>query len=453
MSDTTAEPEILIVEDDTDLRKLLVEEISEYGFVIAEADSLQAAVTSIESIRPLLIVSDLRLPDGNGLQLLEASQRLSPAPAFIAITAFGTVSQAVDALKRGADDFLTKPLDFEHLHLTVSRVIEHQRLRREVAYYRQFVGQDDFHGMIGRSHAMQALFQQIRMVAMAEGPVLITGESGTGKELVARAIHQESKRSGREFVAINCGGLPANLLESELFGHVAGAFTGAKNRTGLFASADKGTLLLDEIGEMPLDMQSALLRLLEGGWVRPVGSNQEQAMDVRVIAATNRDLAEDVAAKRFREDLFYRLETFTLEVPPLRQREGDIERLVAHLIHHFSQRLQRPVVTIQPEALAVLCHYEFPGNVRELTNIIERAVTFCQGTSIGTEELSPRIAKANPLAGGWMPTAGAGALLPLHTVEKAYVQHVVNAVGGNKRQAAQVLGIARRTLYRWLDED
>lgn len=446
------EAEILIVEDDTDLRQLLAEEIGEYGFAIAQADCLQAALTNIEANRPLLIVCDLRLPDGNGLQLLEASQQIVPTPAFITITAFGTVSQAVDALKRGADDFLTKPLDLEHLHLTISRVIENQRLRQEVAYYRKFVGEDYFHGMIGRSPAMHTLFQQIRMIAKAEGPVLVTGESGTGKELVARAIHNESERSNRDFIAVNCGALPANLLESELFGHVAGAFTGAKKRTGLFASANKGTLLLDEIGEMPLDMQSSLLRLLEGGRVRPVGSNQEQAMDVRIIAATNRNLAEDVAAKRFREDLFYRLETFTLEVPPLRQREGDIERLIAHLVSRFSERLQRPIEGIKPEALTMLCHYPYPGNVRELTNIIERAVTFCSDTMIGPNELSPRIRKSSIVEGSWMPSVDGGALLPLHMIEKAYVQHVVDATGGNKRQAAQILGIARRTLYRWLDE-
>lgn len=448
-----AEAEVLIVEDDPDLRQLLIEEVDELGFRTAAADSLQMAQMSLEAMRPLLILSDLRLPDGSGLQLLQASKQLSPTPAFIVITAFGTVGQAVDALKRGADDFLTKPLDFEHLRLTVARVIDNQKLRKEVAYYRQFVGQDEFHGMIGRSRAMQTLFTQIRMVAGAEGPVLITGESGTGKELVARAIHQQSNRSGREFVAVNCGALPANLLESELFGHVAGAFTGAKQRTGLFASANRGTLLLDEIGEMPLDMQSSLLRLLEDGKVRPVGSNQEQEMDVRILAATNRNLAEDVAQKRFREDLFYRLETFTLEVPPLRQREGDIERLVAHLLSHFSQRLQRPIEGIDPAALSMLCRYEFPGNVRELSNVIERAVTFCRGNTIGPEELVPRITKSSPLNDAWLPSSDTGNLLPLQEVEKAYVQHVLHAVGGNKRQAAQILGIARRTLYRWLDEE
>lgn len=453
MNKETTEAEILVVEDDADLRQMLAEEVREMGFIVEEAENRQAASAALTRLRPLLVISDLRLPDGNGLQLLEASREFSPPPSFIIITAFGTVSQAVDALKRGADDFLTKPIDFEHLRLAVSRVVENTRLRQEVAYYRQFISNDSFHGMIGRSPIMQMLFEQIRMVAMAEGPVLITGESGTGKELVARAIHNESSRRDREFVAVNCGGLPANLLESELFGHVAGAFTGAKSRTGLFASANKGTLLLDEIGEMPLDMQSALLRLLEGGRVRPVGSNQEQTMDVRIIAATNRNLAEEVAARRFREDLFYRLETFTLEVPPLRKREGDIERLVTHLLNHFSQRLQRQVKAIEPEALAMLCHYDFPGNVRELTNTMERAVTFCRGDTIGVSELSPRIVDANPLAAQWMPSVEGGALLPLQQIEKAYVEYVVRSLGGNKRQAAQVLGIARRTLYRWLEEE
>lgn len=446
--------DVVLVEDDPDLRQLLLEELWDCDLTAVGADCVEAAGVMIEKHRPALVVSDLRLPDGLGTELLQNCRQLSPPPAFIMITAFGTVDQAVDALKLGAYDFLTKPLDLEHLRLAVTRALETQRLRNEVAYYRQFVEDTHFHGMVGQSHVMRRLFSQINQLAQTEGPVLITGESGTGKELVARAIHQESARRECPFVAINCGGLPASLLESELFGHVSGAFTGAKKRTGLFTSADSGTLLLDEIGEMPLEMQASLLRTLEDGRVRPVGSDREQLLDVRIIAATNRDLSLAVQEGKFREDLYYRLETFSLEVPALRHREGDIERLVAHLIGHLNHRLDRQVEGITPEALQLVTQYSFPGNVRELTNIIERAVTFCQESLIAPQDLPERVQQSKaPATLPWQPDQDGGALPSLDAVEKAYVRHVMESVKGNKSQAAEILGIGRRTLYRWLGDE
>lgn len=453
--------DILVLEDDVSLRELLLEELRDAGHHCHGVADLNAARQWLDQGWPQLVLSDLRLPDGSGLEILQQVKQLPGPPACILITAFGTINQAVDALKQGADDFLTKPLDLEHLRLSVQRTLQTQQLRREVEWYREWVDNGDFHGMIGRCARMRRLFAQIKQVAHADGPVLITGESGVGKELVARALHAESARAGRPFVAVNCGGIPTALLESELFGHVAGAFTGAnKGRTGLFAAADGGTLLLDEIGELPLEMQSALLRILQDGCVRPVGSNQEQTLDVRILAATNRELTREVTEGGFREDLYYRLETFTLEIPPLRQRGDDLELLTAHLIGHYGKRIQRRVNAIRPAALSCLRQYSFPGNVRELANIIERAVTFCEDTCIDLEHLPDRVRQAPPLPtaqGGqpaWAPFASSATeLVPLAEVERSYVQHVLQQVDGNKRQAADILGIGRRTLYRWLDKE
>ncbi|MGD8175840.1 sigma-54-dependent transcriptional regulator [Marinimicrobium sp. ARAG 43.8] len=451
--------DILVIEDDPDLRQLLLDELTDADHRCAGKGDLSSARQWLAEEAPQLVISDLHLPDGNGLDLLEELHRLPVRPAFIAITAFGTIDQAVDALKRGADDFLTKPLDLDHFSLSVTRTLQRQQLEQELGYYRRLLDQGEFHGMIGRSPAMRQLFTQIRQVAQADGPVLVTGESGVGKELVARAIHRESDRRNGPFIALNCGGIAANLLESELFGHAAGAFTGAtKARRGLFAAADGGTLMLDEIGEMPMEMQSSLLRILQDGKVRPVGSNAEQSLDVRIIAATHRELPDEVAEGRFREDLFYRLETFALDVPPLRQRGDDIERLIAHLIHQFNGRRQQPVDGLSTEALNLLKRYPFPGNVRELGNIVERAVTFCTGRLIGPEHLPDRVHQlpvSPPAASGnrWQPPTEDDTLVSLEAVERSYIQYVLNQVEGNKKQAADILNIGRRTLYRWLETD
>jgi DNA-binding NtrC family response regulator len=457
MTDTPAD--ILVVEDDPDLRELLLDELGDAGHACTGRGDLTSAQAFMREQMPKLVISDLHLPDGNGLTLLETLRPLPVKPSFIAITAFGTIDQAVDALKRGADDFLTKPLDLDHLRLSVARTLQRQQLEQELSYYRRLLDQGEFHGMIGASPSMRQLFTQIRQLARADGPVLIAGESGVGKELVARAIHLESERRDGPFVAINCGGIAANLLESELFGHAAGAFTGAtKARRGLFAAAHGGTLMLDEIGEMPLEMQSSLLRTLQDGRVRPVGSNTEQELDVRIIAATNRELPEEVSEGRFREDLYYRLETFAIDVPPLRQRGDDLERLIAHQINQLNQRRQQPVDGLTSEALELLRNYSFPGNVRELANIMERAVTFCTESHIGPEHLPPRVRDtapaAKPVSGDeWVPPTADGELVPLESIERSYIHYVLDQLDGNKRRAAEVLHIGRRTLYRWLESD
>lgn len=449
---------ILLVEDDGSLRALLEEELRDAGFGVLAVANAEAGWPHIAAGEVALVISDLRLPGVDGLTLLRQVRQMPAAPGFVMITAFGTVDQAVTALKEGADEFLVKPVDLDHLLLCVRRVSEARGLREEVVRFRKLLGGGDFHGMIGRSPAMQLLYGQIQKIARAGGPVLITGESGVGKELVARALHQESDRAKGPLVPINCAGLPADLLESELFGHTSGAFTGAQRaRQGLLAEAHGGTLLLDEIGELPLGMQAKLLRALQDRRIRPVGANHERAIDVRVVAATNRDLQGEVASGGFREDLFYRLNTFALQVPPLRERGEDLALLAANFIGRFSARLGHEIIGLNNEALGLLESYPFPGNVRELANVIERAVTFCSDREIAPAHLPEQVRQSAVV--DRIPAIpdtvfrSAEALPALHEIERRYIRHVLEHVNGNKRRAADILGIGRRTLYRHLDQE
>ncbi len=453
---------ILLVEDDSGLRELLQEELEAEGYQVSACADAEQGAQLLAEMQPDLLVSDLRLPGADGLTLLQPSRQLSRPPAVLIITAFGSVQQAVQALKAGADDFLTKPLEMDHFLLTVSRLLENRRLRTEVQRYRSMLAVEQFNGIVGQSPAMQQLFHQIRQIAPADGPVLIQGESGTGKELVARALHDLSARKDKPYLTVNCGGIPGELMESEFFGHAAGAFTGARQqRAGLFQQANGGSLLLDELGEMPLALQAKLLRALQDGRVRPVGSDHEIQVDVRVIAATNRNLSDAVAAGEFREDLFYRLETFTLQVPPLRARGDDIQRLAELFLTRFNTRRQRRIRGFTDEALALLHSYNYPGNVRELENAVERAATFCSGPYIDTADLPQRIRDNSGEQETSSPSQGPAFNLPLNqdpsglpdleSVQRQYIHQVLKATGGNKRKAAEILGITRRTLYRWLE--
>ena len=447
---------VLVVEDDSGHRELLQEELAEAGYSVSAVATAEEALTLLREQTFSLVVSDLRLPGADGFAVLERSRALVPAPGFIMLTGFGTIDQAVAALKAGADDFLTKPIDLEHLRIAADRVLQTRRLRNEVQQYRQVLGDDGFHGMHGKSPAMLRLFDLIRRIARSDGSVLITGESGTGKELVARALHEESPRAGKPFVAINCAGIPETLLESELLGHAAGAFSGARGaRKGLFLEADGGTLFLDEIGEMPASMQTKLLRLLQDGRVRPVGSNEEVCTDVRIVAATHRDIADLMAEGGFREDLFFRLETFRIEVPPLRARGEDLVQLLDFFLRRHALSKGSSPRSLAPDALRRLSRYRFPGNVRELAALVERAATLTRDDTIGIEDLPERV-RADPSGDLESVADPAGGGLAedewetLDELEERYIRQVLAFTGGNKQRAARILGIGRKTLYRKL---
>ncbi len=453
---------IVLVEDDRDLRELLQEELEAEGYQVIACGDAEQGKQLLATQAVDLLISDLRLPGADGLSLLPSLASSDSPPAVLIITAFGSVQQAVKALQAGADDFLTKPLEMDHFLLTVSRLLDNRKLRHEVQHYRSLLAVEQFNGMIGQSPAMQQLFQQIRQIAAAEGPVLVQGESGTGKELVARALHDQSSRRDGPYMVVNCGGIPSELMESEFFGHAAGAFTGARSqRAGLFQQANGGSLLLDELGEMPLALQAKLLRLLQDGKVRPVGSDHEIQLDVRIIAATNRNLTEAVADGSFREDLFYRLETFGLQVPPLRARGEDILKLTEFFLTRFNARQKQSIKGFSDAALGLLQQYSFPGNIRELQNAVERAATFCDTVLIEAHHLPQRIREqtgapllpANTAVIPQQPNqpADADALPTLETVQRQYIHQVLAATDGNKRRAADILGITRRTLYRWIE--
>ncbi|MFW6324810.1 MAG: sigma-54-dependent transcriptional regulator [Desulfovibrionales bacterium] len=448
---------VLVVEDDVALRKLIEEEFIDAGHQVRSVPDAEKALETVNCWTPDVVVSDLRLPGSDGMWLLSRIREIEPAPGFIIMTAFGTIPQAVEALKKGADDFLTKPLDFDHLHLCVQRTLETRRLRKDVQRFREILGSTDFHGIIGRSAPMRNLFATLKQVAKASGPVLITGESGTGKDLTARAVHMESSRRDKPFIAVNCAAIPAQLQESEFFGHTAGAFTGAgSSRKGLFSEAEGGTLFLDEIGEMPIELQAKLLRILQDGRVRPVGANRETCVDVRIIAATNKDLKEQVSSGLLREDLYFRLETFTLSMPPLRERGEDIDLLAARFIDLHSAKMGREVPKLTNEALDLLHAYPFPGNVRELRNALERAIVFCNGREITPSCLPERIGRTKLRYSGNNSSAlletlvEKGELPTLEEMGNHYTSYVLGRFKGNKRRTAQVLDISRGTLYRRL---
>ncbi len=458
---TLPEIRILIVEDDHALAALLHEEVQDAGMTARVAHTAEDGLATALAWMPDIIVSDLRLPGADGLALLEKVRTELPehAPDVLIITAFGSVPTAVESLKAGAEDFLTKPLDLDHFKISIERILEKRKMRAQLQQLRSQMQADaTFHGMFGRSLPMMQLFRQIRQIAKAGGPVLITGESGTGKELVARAIHAESPSATGPFLVVNCAGIPEQLLESEFFGHAEGAFTGARSsRQGIFAEAEGGTLFLDEISEMPTLLQAKLLRMLQDGKIRPVGSNREQQVNVRIVAATNQDIEEQVRAGTFREDLFYRLETFQIHVPPLRARQDDIDLLAGIFLAQYTTAMNKSIEGFRKDTYARLRAYPFPGNVRELRNAIERAVVFCHDRNIQPGHLPARIRDADHQhrAGSLLPHGlriSDESLLSLEEIEHRYIQHVMQQVNGNKRAAADILGIGRRTLYRRLQE-
>ena len=459
-SHTQSDLPILVVEDDAAILELLEEELQETGYQTLGVGSAEEAMLTLSHSEVAMIISDVRLPGMSGMQLLEQLRQEGSRVGFIVITAFGTIDQAVEALKIGADDFLTKPLDLESVGEAVYRVLENRRLAER---FQQGEAPGHFHGIVGESETMQALFHDAARLAKSDAPILILGESGTGKELLARAIHAESPRAAEPFIAINCASIPSELMESEFFGHVKGAFTGASDsRQGLFQAANGGSLFLDEIGEMSPGLQAKLLRALQEKMVKAVGAEKEEAVDVRIIAATHRDLEQEIESGNFRSDLFYRLETFSLRIPPLRERQGDIERLVSALIEKHATAQGKRIDSVEPVALQTLLDYPYPGNVRELENAIMRAVTLAEDGLLSHADLPERIRQHGQEQRGLVRQIEAGNALvarsqqswpSLEEVEKRYIQKVLEATGGNKRRTADILGIARRTLYRRLEED
>ncbi len=446
---TTPPASILVVDDDRAHRTMLRTLVGGWGYEMFEADDGAAAIEAVED-RPFdLILMDIRMIKVSGLEALEKIQMLNPAIPVILMTAYSSVETAVEALKKGAYDYLTKPLDFEKLKVTLRRAADHRRLREENRELRKRLGEQFDPGrIIGRSSSMERLLETVSQVAPSEATVLISGESGTGKELVAGAIHYNSPRREGPFVKINCAAITETLLESELFGHERGAFTGAERRKeGKFFQASGGTLFLDEVSEMSLQMQVKLLRVLQEREFSRVGGEEVLKVDVRLVAATNRDLAGAIEEGTFREDLYYRLDVVGLQLPPLRERREDIPLLCQHFLQRFAEKNRKQIKGFTPEAMDGLTRYRWPGNVRELMNAVERAVVLARSDYLSADDF-PMIGQgAQDNGAEALPAVGLSGDQTLDNVERATILKTLEAVGGNKSEAARRLGITRKTLH------
>ncbi len=439
-------PQILVVDDDRAHRQMLTTVLTDAGYAVISAPDGREAVATVKAGYFDLILMDIRMAEMDGLAAQQAIAAINPNIPIIMMTAYASVKTAIKAMKRGAFDYLTKPLDIDELKLLTQRALAHYRLETENRQLQQQVSRREMGGdFIGRSKAMQAVFEKVATVAEFTATVLITGESGTGKELVAAAIHRLSPRRDRSMVTINCAALSETLLESELFGHEKGAFTGAAaRRAGLFQRAAGSTLFLDEVGEMALSTQAKVLRAVQEKEVLPVGGSDPVAVDVRMIAATNKDLMAEVRRGRFREDLFYRLNVFQIDVPPLRQRREDIPLLADFFLKRYTEENRTRIKAISPRALDMLIRYDWPGNVRELENCIERSVIICRGDTLTPETLPAGLNTGPPDS----KTAGEARRSgrSLKDVEREMILQTLEDTGGNRTRAAVILGISRRTL-------
>ncbi|MBS6829035.1 MAG: sigma-54-dependent Fis family transcriptional regulator [Desulfovibrio sp.] len=442
---------ILVADDDATHREVLRTLLEEWGYAVREAVDGEHAVALCREQPFDLVLMDVRMPKKSGLEALKEIKVHNPAVPVLIMTAFSDVAAAVEAIKSGAYDYLTKPLDFEKLKVVLRNVFAHVGLIRENATLsRSLAATEAQTGMVGRSESMRALWEMVRTIAPTDATVLITGESGTGKELVAKAVHAAGRRARGPFVAVNCAALTESLLASELFGHEKGAFTGAdKKHEGHFLKADGGTIFLDEIGEMPLSMQVKLLRVIQEREVLSVGGNKAVPVDVRIIAATNRDLAREVAAGTFRQDLYYRLNVVTLALPPLRERADDIPLLAQYFMARFADKNNKKIKGFTPGAMDRLVRYAWPGNVRELENVIERASILLLGEHISERELPERFA---PARGDALTDALTTDCPTLEDVERAVILKTLKRFGGNKTEAAKALGITRKTLHAKLSK-
>ena len=438
---------ILVVDDDAAHRTMLRTLAGGWGYEILEADDGETAIAAVEE-RPVdLVLMDIRMVRVSGIEALERIKSINPAIPIVLMTAYASIEMAVEALKKGAYDYLIKPLDFDKLRLTLDRALEHIRLKKENRKLRQQLADDiQSPDVIGSSPVMVRLMATAAQVAASEATVMVTGESGTGKELVAAAIHHNSPRKAGPFVKVNCAAITETLLESELFGHEKGAFTGAERRKeGRFVQADGGTLFLDEVGEMPVSMQVKLLRVLQERELTRVGGEQVISVDVRMVVATNQDLAQMVKEGTFREDLYYRLNVVELKTPPLRERREDIPLLAAHFLKRFAEKNRKSVERFTPRAMDLLIRHAWPGNVRELMNTIERAVVLAPADCLDEDDfsvLTPDTQENGPTADG----AGVPSDVPLEQIEREAIVSTLASAKGNKSEAARRLGITRKTL-------
>lgn len=441
---------LLVVDDEQSIRRLCMTIGNTLGYVCMEAESAEAALARLESDAPDLILTDLKLPAMSGVELLKQTKKLLPHAEIAIMTGHGSIESAVDAMKLGAYDYIEKPFRVEKMRLLLQRMAEKVHLVTENEFLRERVTTEDkLDGIIGTSAHIQDVMRMISRLKDTRTPVLISGESGTGKELVARAIHFRGSMAQTAFVAVDCGSLVPTLMESELFGYEKGAFTGAtKSKAGLFQAANGGTIFLDEIGELPLEMQAKLLRVLQEKEVRPVGSNERETVDVRVIAATNRDLEAAYRAGTFRKDLYFRLNVVTVHIPPLRDRRSDIPVLVHHFLDRYAKGSQ---IHVTPAAMKSLLQYDWPGNVRELENCIARAVTLGDGLTIDVADLPPTIRSEQAEAGSPRATETSSlSTTALAEMERVTILRVFEQAHGDKALAGKMLGISRATLYRKL---
>ncbi|PLX93010.1 MAG: sigma-54-dependent Fis family transcriptional regulator [Desulfuromonas sp.] len=455
MSSSQPQGRLLIVDDEAAMCELLEETLRRRGHQVVSAPTVAKAIELLHQQEIDVVLTDLNLPGRSGIELCADLHNNRPDLPVLIMTAFGSLETATAALRAGAYDFVTKPIDTDLLGFALERALGHRKMQEQIRLlHARINAQNDQDALIGESPALLKVKEQIRRVADLDTSVLIAGESGTGKELVARALHRQSHRSKGPFVAINCAALPETLLESELFGHVRGAFTDARdNRSGLFLEANGGTLFLDEIGELPLPLQPKLLRVLEERRVRPLGGSQEFSCDVRIVAASHRDLEEAVRQGAFRADLFYRLDVIRLDLPPLRTRGNDVLLLAQLFIDELANRFNKSVRGIaEPAAMRLLAH-RWPGNVRELRNVIERALALTLHDRITVEDLPSALQQPKAIATPCGFGSAPGDLLPLATMEQRYIEQVLDHVGGNRTLAARILGIDRKTLYRKLKEE
>ncbi len=444
--------QILVVDDEQETCDLLEMALGRHGFKVTPSTNAQRALELVAEQDFDVVLTDLSMPEMSGLDLCERVLGTRPDMPVVVITGQGSLETAIGAIRVGAYDFITKPVDPKLLFLSVSRAIQHRRLSDEVKRLREAVdGEGSDQRIVGLSGAMRRVYELINRVGESDASVLIHGETGTGKELIARGIHNKSRRKSGPFVAINCAAVPHSLLESELFGHARGAFTDAKvQRTGLFVQASGGTLFLDEIGELPIDVQPKLLRALQERKVRPVGANSEIPFDARIVAATNRNLEDEVYEKRFREDLYYRINVVKIDVPPLRERGGDVLHLAQHFLKQFASRNDKTSLELSTTAAEKLMAYNWPGNVRELENCMEHAVALARFDQITVEDLPEKI-RAYRAERFVVAANDPTEIVTMDELERRYILRVLSLVGGNKSRAAQVLGFDRRTLYRKLE--